>query len=58
MDDRPLRIIRSGPEGVFGARSNGDAKEDDGAKAFVDERRQVGDDFVDAATVLVGEGRD
>lgn len=38
LDDGPLRIIGSGPEGVFGTLSHGHAKENDGAEAFIHER--------------------
>lgn len=56
--DGALWVVGGGAEGIFGAGSEGNAEEDDGFKALADEGFEMGDDFVDAAAVLVGEGGD
>lgn len=56
--DGAFWVVGGGAEGIFGARGERDAEEDDGFKAFADEGFEVRDDFVDAAAVLVGEGGD
>lgn len=57
-DDGALGVIGCYSESVFDAWGDRDAEQDDGAKAFADERAEVGKKFVDASAVLVGEGGD
>lgn len=56
--DGAFWVVGGGAEGIFGAWGERDAEEDDGFKALADEGLEVGDEFVDAAAVLVGEGGD
>lgn len=56
--DGAFWVVGRGSEGIFGAGSEGDAEEDDGFKALADEGFEMGDDFVDAAAVLIWEGGD
>lgn len=51
-----LRVIGCSAEGVFNIWRDRDAEEDYRAEAFPYERFEVGDEFVDATAVLVGEG--
>lgn len=54
--DGAFWVVGGGAEGIFGAGCEGDAEEDHGFKALADEGLEVGDQFVNAAAVLVGEG--
>ena len=58
LDDGAVGVVGGGAEGVFDVGAQGHAEEDDGFEAFVDEGREVGDEFVEAAAVLGGEGGD
>lgn len=57
LHDWSLGVVRCGAKGVFDIRGHGDTEEDYGLQAFSDKRFEVGDESVDAAAVLVGEGR-
>ena len=58
LDDGALGVVGGGAEGVFRAGLEGHAEEDYGFEAAADEGLEVGHDFVQPATVLVGEGGD
>jgi hypothetical protein len=56
--DGAFWVVGGGAEGIFRAGGERDAEEYHGFEAFADEGLEVGDEFVDAAAVLVGEGGD
>ena len=56
LDDRALRVVGCGAEGVFDVGGDGDTKEDYGTEAFPYERFEMGDELIEAAAMLVGEG--
>ena len=56
LDDRALRVVGCGAEGVFDAGGDRDTKEDYGTETFPYERFEMGDELIEAAAVLVGEG--
>ena len=58
LDDRAIRIVGRGTEGVLAAGLEGDAEEHDGLEALVDQGLEEGQELVDAAAVLAGERRD
>ena len=58
LNDRALRVIGCGAEGVFDVGGDGNAEEDHGAEAFADERFEVRSYLVEAAAVLIREGGD
>lgn len=58
LDDGALGVVGGGAEGVFDVGAHGHAEENYGFQAFADEGLEVGDYFVDAAAVLVGERGD
>ena len=57
-DDGAVLVVGCGAEGVFCVGSERDAEENDGAEAFGYEGADEFDDFVQAESVLVWEGRD
>ena len=57
LNDGTFGVVCCCAEGVFDIGGDGDAEEDYGAQAFAHEGLEVGDQFVDAPAVLVGEGR-
>lgn len=56
LNDWTLRVVGCGAKGVLDVWGDRDTEEDDGTEAFPYERFEVRDEFVDAATVLVGKG--
>ena len=52
-----LGVVGCGTEGVFHVRGDRDTEEDYRAETFPYKRFEVGNEFVDPAAVLVGEGR-
>ena len=56
LDDRALGVVGGGAEGVFDVGGNGDTKEDYRTETFLYERFEMGEEFIEAAAVLVGEG--
>ena len=58
LDDGALGVVGCGAEGVFDVGSDGNAEEDYGAEAFANERLEMRGQFIESATVLVGEGGD
>ena len=57
LNDWTLGVIGCGTKSVFNIGGDRDPKEDYGTQAFPYKRFEVRDEFVDAATVLVGKGR-
>ena len=53
LDDRTLWVISRGTEGILGSVSDGYTEEDHRAEPFLDERGEVRNQPVDAATVLI-----
>lgn len=56
LNDWTLRVVGCGAKGVLDVWGDRDTEEDDGTEAFPYKRFEVRDEFVDAATVLVGKG--
>ena len=57
LDDGTFWVVGGSAQGVFDVGAHGYAEEDHGLQAFADEGFEVRDYFVDAAAVLVGQGR-
>ena len=57
LNDGALRIVCCGAEGVFHIGGDGNAEKDYGAEAFADKRFEVGNEFIEAPAMLIGEGR-
>ena len=58
LNDWTLGVIGCGTKGVFDIWCDGNTEEDHGTEAFPYQGFEVRDEFVDAAAVLVGKGRD
>lgn len=58
LNDGAFGVVGCGAQGIFHVGGGGHAEQNDGAEAFSDEGSEMGDEFVETATVLVRQGGD